>query len=463
MKKRILSLVIVLALLMSFVTVVASATTSGTCGDNLTWTLDDEGTLTISGTGYMGDWTYYSVPWYSLRSNIKKVIIGDSVITIGDNAFCDCSSLTSVTIGNGITIIGESAFEMCSNLTDITIPDDVTTIGERAFRDCYDLSNVTIGNNVTTIGESAFSRCRSLTDITIPDGVTTICSSAFVSCSSLTSVTIPDSVTTIGVRAFNVCSSLTTIIVNESNKNYAADENGVLYNKEKTTLIQYPIGNERTSFVIPDGVTTIDSNAFYGCSSLISIIIPDSVTTIGYEAFYGCEKLTSVIIGDSVTMICNEAFGECSGLTSVTIPGSVTTIGEWAFLWCDSLTDVYYLGSEADWSEINIDWNNSELFNATIHYPSEFSESGSADFDKDNNKIILYSPTAVSDATIFVAIYNGGKMVGMKSMLVDIAPGENTFDSPITNYSGATETKIMVWNTIESLTPLIEQCTVEVE
>ena len=85
------------------------------------------------------------------------------------------------------------------------------------------------------------------------------------------------------------------------------------------------------------------------------------------------------------------------------------------------------------------------------------------DIDKDNNKIILYSPTAVSDATIFVAIYNGGKMVGMKSMLVDIAPGENTFDSPITNYSGATETKIMVWNTIESLTPLIEQCTVEVE
>ncbi len=578
----------------------ATIIASGTCGDNLTWTLDYDGTLTISGTGAMYDWSYSSdVPWYSNRSSVKKVIIGNSVTSIGNSAFRDCSSLTSIDIPDSVTSIGNYAFTSCSSLTSIDIPDRVTSIGTYAFRDCSSLTSVTIpdsvtsigdssfshcssltsvtiGNSVTSIGNGAFSHCSSLTSVTIPDSVTSIgigafsgCTSlkdvyyygseedwgkinvgrnnqpllnatinyifkglavtdvelnsteltlnidesetlvatvtpenatnknvtwtssdetvatvdggvvtavgegvatitvtteddgftatclvtvkkpnkcgdnlfwelsddgvltisgsgsmygwtygqappwysyrdsiksvkisegatsigsyAFQDCSSLTSVTIPDSVTSIGYAAFEECSSLTSVTIPDSvtsigdcafsdcrsltsinvdveNKYYSSDERGVLFNKDKTALIQYPIGNTATSYIIPDGVTSIGYAAFSGCSSLTSVTIPDKVTRIGEWAFYGCSSLTSVTIGNGVTSIGDYAFYYCTSLTSVTIPDSVTRIGSSAFCECSRLKDVYYYGSEEDWVIINILSYNSPLFNATIHY-----------------------------------------------------------------------------------------------
>ena len=158
----------------------AKAESSGTCGPNLKWHLTDDGVLTISGKGEMYDYSYPKrAPWG--KYDIKRIIIGDSITTIGGRAFYNCSALTSVTIPNSVTTIGEYAFHDCSNLTSVTIPNSVTVIGEDAFRDCTNLQKVNIGNSVKTIGTSAFNNCTSITQISSEAVVPPICDSyAFI-------------------------------------------------------------------------------------------------------------------------------------------------------------------------------------------------------------------------------------------------------------------------------------------
>ena len=278
------------------------------------------------------------------KANIPHTIKGATVTCIGNGAFGWCKSLTGVTIPDSVTSIGGSAFYGCTSLTSVTIPDSVTSIGGSAFGNCKSLTNMTIPDSVTLIGNGAFLGCTSLTSVTIPDSVTSIGEQAFSECTSLTSVTIPDSVTSIGDGAFASCTSLTGIWVAEGNNDYSSDASGVLFNKDKITLVQCP-GTFR-EYTIPDSVTSIGEQAFMGCSSLTSVTIPDSVTSIHWGAFY-----------------------DCTSLTSVTIPDSVTSIGAWAFRDCTSLTDVYYAGSEAQWKAISISSNgNDDLLTANIHY-----------------------------------------------------------------------------------------------
>ena len=494
----------VISLLMSFVmlfSVISSvnlsayaeeSATSGKCGDNVYWSYDEGSkTLTISGTGAMYDYSYNNPPWsYRYRENILIVKIETDVTTISDCAFGSCKNLTSVTIPDSVTTIGGSAFSYCSNLKSVTIPDSVTTIGEgafyfssltsvtignsvttirmKAFSECSSLTSVTIGNSVTTIGKSAFSycdslanievasgnlnylsengalfdknksiliqypagnqrteyaipnsvttigeyafsECRSLKSVTIPDSVTTIGGSAFTCCSELTSVTIPNSVTTIGERAFDfcfeltsvtipdsvttigdcpfsACRSLTNIYVDSGNSNYSS-ENGVLFNKNKSILIQYPTGNQRIEYAIPNSVTTIGEYAFSECRSLTSVTIGNSVRTIDKCAFYICSSLTSVTIPNSVTTIWMNAFSECGSLTSVTIGNGVTTIGYQAFEYCSNLKDVYYSGSEEQWKKISIGSSNDELLNATIHYNSSLPSQPEIPDKPDSTKL----------------------------------------------------------------------------
>ena len=306
--------------------------------------------------------SYYYGKFYNAK--FTKVIIGDSVTSIGNYAFYGCTSLTSVTIGNSVTSIGQYAFDDCTSLkevyytgdlsvwckinfnndrsnpmcfgaklylngvelTEVIIPDSVTEIGYLTFNGCTSLTSVTIPDSVTSIRGSAFQNCTSLTSVTIGDSVTSIGGSAFSGCTSLTSITIGDSVTSIGESAFYNCSSLTSVTIGNS----------------VTEIGQYAFQNctSLTSVTIPDSVTKIGSYAFYYCTSLTSVTIGDRVTEIGKCAFHSCTSLTSVTIGKRVTSIGYQAFYYCTSLASVTIPDSVTEIGYLAFNGCTSLTGI---------------------------------------------------------------------------------------------------------------------------
>ena len=401
---------------------------------NLTWKIKD-GTLYISGTGAMENYTDDSpAPWkgssftkavieygatnigenaFAEAYYLKTITIPESVTSIGENAFYKCSSLTSMTIPSSVKSIGCKAFYNCSSLTSMTIPSSVTSIGDEAFYNCSSLTSMTIPSSVKSIGDYAFYNCSSLTAIAIPNGVEHIGIGAFKKCSSLTSVTIPRSVTSIPALPFSDCSNLTFIAVDEDNSNYSNDEQGVLFNKNKTELLQYPMGNTSTSYdiplsvtrihveafsscsnlknvIIPKGVTNIETCTFFNCKGLTQVTIPSSVTSIGECAFQdcsslalvnlpdsltsisgttftGCSSLKSIIIPPNVTKIPEDIFYGCSNLTSVTIPNSVTTIGEYAFFECKKLSDVFFQGSQTEWNNIEIGKYNSDLTNATLH------------------------------------------------------------------------------------------------
>ncbi len=287
----------------------------------------------------------------------------------GDNEIINIPSTIN---DKKVTSIGDYAFSDCSGLTSVTIPDSVTSIGDYAFCKCSGLTSITIPNSVTSIGNSAFYNCKSLTSITIPDSVTSIGDYAFSDCSGLTSITIPDSVTSIGNCAFYSCSSLKNITVSSNNKNYTS-EDGVLINKDKNELMQYPIGKNETAYTIPNGVTSIGDGAFYWCYGLTSITIPNSVTSIGDRAFRSCSGLTNLVLPDSMEEIGSYAFDDCSSLSYVVIPKNIKKIDSLAFSSCKKLKDVYYKGSKSDWKKIKNEGSqsidtNAGIKDATIHY-----------------------------------------------------------------------------------------------
>ena len=230
---------------------------SGTCGEQATWELYQDGTLYIKGSGAMSDYSissdandtsFCSAPWYaSHRSDIQTVIIEDGITRIGEHAFTYCSAMHSVSIPDSVTEIGAEAFAGCSSLESVTIPDGVTKIGSAAFESCGSLKSVTIPSSVTTIGEWAFFGCDSLESVTIPGSVTEIGDWAFSDCVFLKSVTIPDSVTTIGECAFSGCAFLESV-------------------------------------TIPGSVTEIGKDAFFFCSALKSVTISRNCT-VGQGAF----------------------------------------------------------------------------------------------------------------------------------------------------------------------------------
>lgn len=310
-------------------------------------------------------------------SSLDRVTLPESLISIGVWAFHFCHGLHSIAIPNNVSSIGDSAFGACTNLAVFTvvpendsfssadgvlfnktqtqlvqypagkqgafqIPGSVATIGNMAFTGCSGLTGVAIPDSVTNIGDHAFTGCGSLTGVTLGKNVTRIGSGAFYYCSGLTEITVPSRVNAIGELAFGYCTNLAAIQVDPLNADFSASE-GVLFNKTRTALLGYP-GGKKGAYAIPDGVITIESRAFDGCSNLTQITIPGSVTTIG-SAFYGCKGLTRISIPEGVTTIDRTAFGRCAGLTNVTIASTVTNIGSAAFGFCVNLRAVHFLGN----------------------------------------------------------------------------------------------------------------------
>ena len=419
MKKRIVSFILAALLICTLLPTsvfAADIVASGTCGaqgDNLAWSLDSDGTLTISGTGEMHDYYQQKKPWSDYNEQIKTVIVKSGVKSIGNYAFRECGDLTKVDIADTVRSIGNYAFRDCSVLSSVVLRNGITSIGDYAFQFCWVLTDITLPASLISIGEGAFSGCNKLEQITIPNSVASIGGFAFSGC-PIKSISIPASVTHIGDGAFANCSKLWKIDVAENNPNYCADYYA-LFNKDKTCLLrsgvlQYEIiyqipdsvtsigayafsGNDALAVIlIPDSVTSLGHHAFANCTNLSSLDIPASVTSIGAALFYccteltkvtlpdgitsisdamfdGCSSLKEVKIPDSVTVIGDSSFFGCKSLTSINIPRSVKTIKKYAFHGCNSLTDVYYDGTEQEWSLIDINHShNGGIDGATKHF-----------------------------------------------------------------------------------------------
>ncbi len=484
--------------------------TFGANGNNLTWTLDDKGVLTISGVGSMGTMVDQQ-PWGYVRSKILSVVIQYGVTDVGDYAFIDYP-LKSVKIGNGITSIGTAAFYSCNNLTDITVGNSIKIIGERAFGDCTSLAKIEIPDSVESICSEAFLDCSALKNITIGSGVTSIDSRAFYnteyynnknnwtngflyinSClieaemditeciikegttciaggaleyCNMKTITIPASVISLE-SAFGYLDKLTDIYVSEKNQHYRS-ESGVLFDKNMTTLIKYPQGNTKRNYIIPSSVAFIREFAFTGCNNLISVTIPKGVTSIPYCTFQVCHNL------------------KC-----VEIPNSIISIERYAFLNCNSLSDIYYGGNKSEWQAIEInkyDFGNDSLLNAAIHYnsamPSEATPTSKPTPTQKPTPIPTQKPTPIPeakptadpnapsveitevsdyivtvkvnncddfDAQVILAVYNkNGALIEMQNYYNF---GDVTFFSA--NLQNA-NIKVMLWSDTDSIKPLAE-------
>lgn len=323
MKKQITRLLCAAFLLLALCIGASAADAGGTCGPSAYWSFDSStGTLTISGTGAMSDYVFQwgesdPRPWSAYLSEIKTVVIGDSITKIGREAFSSVPC-TAVKIGKNVQVIGENAFQNCTSLTgDLVIPDSVTTIDRNAFFDSV-ISNgtLTLGKGLRTIGEYAFAYCSFSGGLTIPEGITEIAEGAFCSTSKYSSSSAPGKIT----GPLTLPSTLKTI-----------GANAFAYEGFSGELL------------IPDGVTSIGAKAFSECDGFGGTLsLPGSVKTVGESAFFGCEGFTSLKLSGGLTRIEKQSFAFMYGLrTEVVIPEGVTEIGESAFS-CSGMPSVRF-------------------------------------------------------------------------------------------------------------------------
>ncbi len=365
----------------------AAEVSSGECGENLTWVLDDEGTLTISGEGEMSNYSSRKTPWYSCVRNINAVVIEDGVTSIGGFAFSDCRNLTSVTVPDGVTSIAYYAFKECSSLSSITIPNSVTSLGESVFQNCTSLTSIKIPGGVTSIANNAFNGCTGLSSITLADSVTSIGYYAFQDCTNLAKINIPDGITNIDQYAFFGCTALKTVNYGGSEEQWNAIEIGegndclknaphIIVNKEEVAATCGDVGYEAGEYCIQcqEYVSGGKEIPATGEHELVPYDAQEaSATQIGwnaYEACINCDYSTKVEIpmwpsgtcGENLTWVLDDAgtftisgkgdmydyltgdetpwYAYRNDITAVVMDNSITRIGSYAFYECKNLTDV---------------------------------------------------------------------------------------------------------------------------
>ena len=376
----------------SFVKTVAS----GDCGDDLTWTLDEEGTLIISGTGPMYDFSWGESPWFgsdavkalivkegvtsvgntsflasenlksvalpqSLTSigdyafqgtAVESITIPDAVLQIGKQAFLQCDKLSDVQFGSQLTSIGQSAFGQCTNLRSVYIPNSVKEIGEGAFHDCESLEEITLSDGMEELSRAMFWGCYKLSTVHLGSGIRSIGEIAFIACKSLTSIELSENVREIDPSAFEGCTGLKQYIVRNQNPSFCSVD-GILFSKDKTQLLRYPAGKDLAAYSIPETTVIIGTDAFVGCVNLLKVNIPESVTEIQDYAFSG-SSLETINVDSRNKAYASDANGvlfnkektvlirypESSPTADYDIPESVEQIEKSAFIDCVNLKTV---------------------------------------------------------------------------------------------------------------------------
>lgn len=382
MKKKLLSILLVLSLMLALVPGALAADevwSSGTCGkegdgSSITWTLYKSGLLTFTGTGAMRNYKSpveagTPSPWAE-HSGIRRIEIGEGITSVGNNAFHASEGIESVTLPSTLRSIGKSAFS-ANGISEITLPDGLETVGEGAFGYCSSLKQIVLPESVKTLGYGAFVWCTALESVTLPSGLTKIDGHTFEHCESLRSITIPEGVKTIGSSAFYWCKALEEAVLPSTLKKIGDSAffrcgslakcpipasvtsigetafsdcslltEAALPAKLKTLGLSAFSGCGITSIAFPDGISDIPAGVAMNCTSLERVTIPDGVTAIGEAAFSGCVHLQEVTIPERVTTIGACAFFDCNSLTRVRIPAAVAEIGEGAFAGCARLRTV---------------------------------------------------------------------------------------------------------------------------
>lgn len=334
-KRLIVALASIFSLLL--ICTICRADNSGVDG-GIRWVIDNEGLLTISGSGPMkgyGCFSYYDndypAPW---GTGFSRLVICEGVTSIGKYAFYDCEQLESVTLPNSLRTIGNFAFRECSNLTSVEIPNGVTTIGQGAFRLCSKLESIIIPDSVISIGPETFDKCSVLQEIDIPQGLTSIGWSAFGTyyqdCPAIRYAQIGSN----GAKALG--QSGYSFRVREDPLDYKY----VFPEESDDELCVIGIHDSVESLTVPEGVIRIEDEAFSG-ADFINISLPNSLLYIDGSAFKNCYSLIAVEIPDNVSYIGYSAFDSCIGLTSVKLPDGLDSIGSYVFQNCYGLTDVY--------------------------------------------------------------------------------------------------------------------------
>ena len=327
--------------------------------------------------------------------NEKEYIVTE----IDSNAFWDCMYVTSIIIPETVTKIGAGAFTWCYGMDSITLPETITEIEDSLFYGCHALKSFTIPKTVTRIGEEAFECCCNLTSIEIPKNVTELGDRVFSRCSNLREIYISSNITKIGISPFVDCSRLENIVVSEINPYYSS-EDGILYNKSQSKLIQYPCGKSWKEYNVSNKVKIIGESAFMHCDSLRNITIPDnveviednafkyslnltdvsianSVKSLGARAFEKCKSLKRVKLSENIDSIKEYTFSECDSLIRITIPKQTKFIGNRAFFYCKQLSELYLSDSLRVIDEYA--FNNCENL-TTIELPQSVSKIGQSAF-----------------------------------------------------------------------------------
>lgn len=377
----------------------ATATGSGSCGDNATWTLTADGTLTISGSGAITNASEDTILWTDVNMYIKKVVIQQGITAIGDYAFWNCPQLTSVSIPSSVKTIGASAFKYCTALKEITIPNSVTAVGTAAFMGCVALEKAVLSSSLTAIENDTFVACRALKSISIPQSVKSIGSCAFSQAfdpNANFSLTVPATVTSVGWRCFAwtgiksavwnaktelldtdmfyMCEQLETVTLNDTIKRFGTEVFSHCYSLKSVKM--------------PTGLVEMEDyfqGVFLNCYALESITIPKTLTKINAGTFDGCISLKSMELHEGITEIGSCAFRD-TGIQNLVIPKSVKTIGGWAFV-SQYLVSVKFLGDAPQ------SYSSDQTFGAnalpiTVYYPGDnatWTESIRQNLSTDSN------------------------------------------------------------------------------